>query len=132
MWADRRETCDSGHRGPPGVKLVSGPGIVAGFCGDSAACIKAAKAVQAGQSGPHALAELADGLAVTAAGVWALDGGVATKVRTPFATSGSGHADAHGYLSGAGNCRPATIVKALKYVASRRWDCGDGYDVRTL
>lgn len=105
--------------------------MVGAFCGDSAACVKAARAVARGENDPHSLAELSDGLIVTDEGViWTLWAKLAERAprRDAFACHGSGFAEAQAFLSGAGACDPDTIRRAFRYVARVRSDCGDGCD----
>jgi hypothetical protein len=130
VWADRRVS-----NGPavyrPARKLVRGVGLVAGFCGDSAACTKAMRAVTSGESDPDVLAEASEGLLVTDEGeIWELWGKIAERVphRFAFACGGSGYAEAQAFLSGAAACDPDTVRRALRYVARVRSDCGDGVD----
>jgi hypothetical protein len=130
IWADRRVT-----NGPtvfrPGRKLVRGVGLVAAFCGGTSNCVQAMRAVKGGETDPHTLATICDGLLVTDAGViWEFWGKLAE--RTPrseaFSVHGSGHAEAQAFLSGAGACDEATVRRALRYVSRVRGDCGDGVD----
>lgn len=115
----------------PGRKVVRGAGLVAAFCGDSAACVRAARAVARGENDPHTLAEISDGLVVTdEAVIWELWNKFAERLprREAFACHGSGFAEAQAFLSGAGACDPDTVRRALRYVARVRSDCGDGVD----
>lgn len=130
VWADRRVSGGT-TLFRPGRKVVRGAGIVAAFCGDSAPCVKAARAVHAGESDPHVLAEISDGLIVTDEGViWELWGKLAERTprREAFACNGSGFAEAQAFLSGAGACDPDTVRRALRYVSRVRSDCGNGVD----
>ncbi len=132
IWADRRIT-GGPIRYRPGVKLTSAHGVVAAFCGDTSACVKAMRAIRAGETDAHATADKCDGLLVTEDGViWELWNKLAQRTprREAFAVHGSGFAEAQAFLSGAGNCDPATIRRAFKYVAQVRTDCGDGCDFR--
>lgn len=130
VWADRRVSNGSCvYR--PARKVVRGSGLVAAFCGDGAACMKAARIVAQGETDPHALAEISDGLLVTDEGViWTLWSKLAERAprRDAFACHGSGFAEAQAFLSGAGSCDPETVRRALRYVSRVRSDCGDGSD----
>lgn len=130
VWADRRvSNGTSVFR--PGRKVVRGTGLVAAFCGDSGACVKAARAVARGEVDPHALAEICDGLLVTdEAVIWELWGKLAERTprREAFACHGSGFAEAQAFLSGARACDPDTVRRALRYVSRVRSDCGNGAD----
>lgn len=129
IWADRRVTGGNGSVFAPHVKIIRGDGIVAGFCGDNAACARAMRAVRDGETDPNALAALSDGLAVNDRGAWELDG-VATRAPRgmPFLVNGSGYAEAQAFIFGAGVADRTTIRKALRYVFKVRVDCGDGID----
>lgn len=133
LWADRRVTSQDGTVWRPDRKLTRADGIVAGFCGSSSSCEKAIRAVRAGERDPDALAAICSGLVVTHSGLWELSG-IAVRVprRIAYQTHGSGHAEAAAYIAGAGAVDDATIRRALKYVASCRWDCGDGIDTYEL
>jgi hypothetical protein len=130
VWADRRVTSGASiYR--PARKVVRGPGVIAAFCGDGAACTRAMRAVASGEGDPHVLAEVCDGLLVTDEGeIWSLWSKLAerTPSREAFACHGSGFAEAQAFLSGAGSCDPDTVRRALRYVARVRSDCGDGVD----
>lgn len=130
IWADRRVTSSGGTVWRPGRKIVGNDSIVAGFCGNTGPCEKAMRAVRGGETDPHALAALCDGIAVDSRGIWEFDSGSARRVpaRFPFAVAGSGHAEAAAFLSGAGAVDETTIRLALRYVARVRYDCGDGVD----
>lgn len=130
VWADRRVSNGASvYR--PARKVVRGAGVVAAFAGDSAACVKAMRAVASGETDPHVLAELSEGLLVTDEGViWELWGKLAERTpnREAFACGGSGCAEAQAFLSGAGACDPHTVRRALRYVSRVRSDCGNGVD----
>ncbi len=130
VWADRRVTGGNGSVYLPSRKVVRGDGIVAAFCGDSGACVKAMQAVRAGETDVQALAALCDGIVVTERARWSLGDGMAIRIpaRVPFATDGSGHAEAAAFLTGAAAYDSATIRAAFRYVARVRSDCGDGVD----
>lgn len=130
IWADRRVTGAGGALFRPARKVVRGDDLVAAFCGSDAHCSRAIAAVRGGETDLAAIALLSDGLVVTSAGRWELTSGVATRVpaRVPVAVHGSGYAEAQAYLYGAGRFDDETIRLALKYVASVRYDCGDGVD----
>lgn len=134
VWADRRVTGSDGALFRPTRKVCKGDGIVAAFCGSDAACTRAGAAVRAGETDPHALAAISDGVVVTERGRYELGGGVAVRVpaRVPLAVGGSGYAEAHAFLSGAGRYDDATIRAALRYVSRVRTDCGDGVDCARL
>lgn len=127
--ADRR-VASSEHRFRPAIKVVRGDGIVAGFCGDNTACAKAMAAVRGGETDPHALAEISDGLVVTPAGIYDLSAKLATRApkRVPFVAEGSGWCEAQAFLRGRGRWRPADLRDAVRYVGSVRLDCGNGCD----
>lgn len=127
--ADRR-VASSEHTFRPATKIVRGDGIVAGFCGDNTACAKAMAAVRSGETDPQVLAELCDGLAVTARGMWELSSKLASRAprREPFITNGSGWCEAQAFLRGRGRWRPADIRDAVRFVSSVRLDCGNGCD----
>lgn len=130
VWADRRVS-NGASLYRPARKVVRGPGVVAAFAGDGAACVKAMRAVAAGDTDPHALAEIAEGLIVTDEGeIWSLWGRLAERTprREAFACGGSGYAEAQAFLSGAAACDRLTVRRALRYVARVRSDCGDGVD----
>jgi hypothetical protein len=127
--ADRR-VASSEHSFRPGIKIVRGDGIVAGFCGGNTECAKAMAAVRAGETDPQALAEICDGLVVTAAGRYDLSAKLATRApkREAFLVNGSGWAEAQAFLRGRGRWRPADLRDAVRYTNSVRLDCGDGCD----
>lgn len=127
--ADRR-VASSEHRFRPAIKVVRGDGIVAGFCGDNAACVKAMLAVRAGETDPQTLAEICDGLVVSPLGVYDLVSKLAARApkREPFVTEGSGWCEAQAFLRGRGKYRPADLRDAVRYVSSVRLDCGNGCD----
>jgi hypothetical protein len=118
----------------PTRKIVRGCGLVAGFCGDDSACVKAFAAVRAGETDVHALAALSDGVAVNERGRWEFWDGVASRVpaRVPIAAQGTGCGVAAAFLAGAGAYDDAAIRRALRYVSRVRTDCGDGVDALRL
>lgn len=130
VWADRRVTGDNGSVFLPSRKVVRGDGLVAAFCGNSGACVRAMRAVRDGETDVQALAALCDGIVVSERTRWSLGDGMAIHVpsRVPFVTDGSGHAETAAFLSGAAACDSATIRRAFRYVARVRSDCGDGVD----
>jgi hypothetical protein len=127
--ADRKVT-GAEHVFRPSTKLVRGDGVVAGFCGDNTACVRAMCAVRGGETDPQVLAELCDGLLVTAAGRFDLSSKLAFRApkREPFLVNGSGWAEAQAFLRGRGKWRPADLRDAVRYVGSIRLDCGNGCD----
>jgi hypothetical protein len=134
IWSDRRVTNSSGSVFTPVRKAVRGSGLVAGFCGDLSACRKAIRAVRDGESNVQAIAAICDGLLVNSKGVWELSEKFATRVRSsiPFATQGSGYAEAHSFLTGRGSWLDVDVRSALRHVAKVRSDCGDGIDHAAL
>jgi hypothetical protein len=132
IWADRRVT-GGPVRFRPATKLVTGYGLVGAFCGDQSACVKAMRAVRAGETDAHAIAEKCDGLLVTEDGViWELWNKLAERTprREAYAAHGSGYSEAMAFLAGAGKNAAKSIRQAFKYVAHVRTDCGDGCDFR--
>lgn len=129
IGADRRVTGGTGHRFGPRIKVVRGDGLVAAFCGDGGACEKAARSVRDGETDPHALGALCDGLLVNT-GIWELNGKLAVRAprRVKYVAHGSGWAEAAAFLAGCGEHDPAAVRAAIRYVAKMRWDCGDGFD----
>lgn len=127
--ADRR-CADSEHVWRPAPKIVRGDGIVAGFCGDNAAAARAMLAVREGETDPQALAEISDGLVVSARGRWDLCSKLAVRApkREPFITNGSGWIEAQSFLRGRGRWRPSDLRDAVLYVGTVRLDCGNGCD----
>jgi len=134
ICADRRVTGGAGYIFPSHVKILRGDGMVAGFCGSNTDCAKAMRAVQDGETDVQVLAGLCDGLVVNKAGRWELSEKLAAKApkRIPFLTNGSGWSEAQSFLVGAGKHDPETVKRAVKYVASVRYDCGDGVNWLSL
>jgi len=134
IWADRRVTSANGTVWRPDRKVARNEALVAGFCGNTGPCDRAMRAVRGGETDPHELAKVCDGIVVDARGIWELDSGAAKRVprRFPYAVAGSGHAEAAAFLAGSGALSEATVRKALRYVARVRYDCGDGIDGLTL
>ena len=133
IWADRRVT-GGATVFRSGRKVVRGFGLVAAFTGSSSSCVKAARAVRAGETDPHKLAEMCDGLIVTSRSMWELWDKLATRIplSAKFLAHGSGFAEVSAFLHGAGRFDDTAVRRALRYVGKVRTDCGGGVDFLPL
>lgn len=129
LIGDRRVSDDDGQRHDPITKVFAGPWLLAGGAG-TAECIHALRegVKTAGQPSDltECLDEASEGVALYKGGIWYVTSERARRVTKPFFTIGSGGRCAEDFLAGAGKLDLRALKAAMRYVATRRTDCGDG------
>lgn len=131
MLADRRVSDDTGARLLPQTKVFKSKfGLLAGAAGNLTALLAVRDALKAGAGSPIDLVDLLDeeseALAVQGGKIYYISHMGVNPVSSKVHAIGSGADAALGYLAGAKSQDEAVCRRALRFVFTRRSDCGDG------
>lgn len=129
ICADRKITSDGGDKCPARRKVFRNESLSVGVAGWSKAVSDVECLVKTGASSPStfmsALGDHSSALCLVYGELWLVEEGDVSKCKWPWYCIGSGADLATGFL-GARNAMPSRdrCRAALKFVASRRDDCG--------
>lgn len=137
ICGDRKITSDGGDKCPPRKKVFHNATMVVGVAGWSKAISDVESLIKTGASDPRTLTPVlgdhSSALCLIEGQLWLVEEGEVSRCKYSWYCVGSGADLATGFLS-ARSALPSRdrCRQAIKFVASRRDDCGGGCDFVSL
>lgn len=134
ICADRKITSDGGDKCPPRKKVFRNDTLIVGVAGWSKAIADVESLLKTGASDPRtltsAMGDHSSALCLLDGQLWLVEEGEVSRCKYSWYCVGSGADLATGFL-GARNAMPSRdrCRQAVRFVASRRDDCGGRCDI---